>query len=143
MTGPDQSWVVFEHGTCVVLTEPQGDLAAQATALLCDWVPQIGSSKADFSVAELENGHGWVITCAHPDILNFIARNDAGPETGDAVIGMVGRSKRQQDAQEPRVIHVEDRRQPGVAVGVETAGADDAPAPVSATSVGEGDLKDE
>ncbi|MFF9869548.1 hypothetical protein ACF1G0_29800 [Streptomyces sp. NPDC013953] len=39
LTGPRTSWVLFEHGTCVVLTAPDGDLAEQATEILREFGP--------------------------------------------------------------------------------------------------------
>jgi hypothetical protein len=61
INGPEKSWVLFAQGTCVILMEPQGDLAAQATALLREWGPvHPGSSSGDFSTITLEDGKGWV-----------------------------------------------------------------------------------
>ena len=34
LADPHKSWALFENGTCVVLTAPEGDLAEQATELL-------------------------------------------------------------------------------------------------------------
>jgi hypothetical protein len=110
--GDEKSWVLFENGTCVVLMEPQGDLAAQATALLREWGPvHAGSSFGDFSTIELEGDKGWVVTCHHNDILTYVGPDEVAPEAAsDLGVGLLGRSKRGQDAEEPRVIHVEDRR---------------------------------
>jgi hypothetical protein len=111
INGPDKSWVLFEHGTCVILMEPEVDLATQATALLREWGPvHAGSSFGDFGTITLDNGRGWVVTCHHNDILTFVGPDEVGPDAGDVVIGLLGRSKRGQDAEECRVLHVEDRR---------------------------------
>jgi hypothetical protein len=109
--GADKSWVVFEHGTCVVLPEPEEDLAAQATALLKEYGPvHVGTPAGDFNVITLESGLGWVVTTHHPDVLNFVGRDEVSPGTADVMIGLLGRSRRAQDAGELRVLHVEDRR---------------------------------
>jgi hypothetical protein len=110
--GDTKSWVLFEHGTCVILMQPEADLAEQAKALLAEWGPvQVGTDSADFNVIELENGSGWVVTCHHPDILVYVPMDDDNTAgTSDVVIGLIGRAKRDQDAKELNVIYIEDRR---------------------------------
>jgi hypothetical protein len=110
--GDSKSWVLFEHGTCVILMQPKVDLAAQAKALLAEWGPvQVGTDSADFDVVELANAPGWVVTCHHPDILVYVPVDDENTAgTSDVVIGLIGRAKRGQDAKELKVIHVEDKR---------------------------------
>ena len=110
--GDSKSWVLFEHGTCVILMQTEADLAAQATALLAEWGPvQVGTDSADFDVIELANAPGWVVTCHHPDILVYVPVDDENTAgTSDVVIGLIGRSERDQDAKELKVIHIEDKR---------------------------------
>lgn len=118
INGPGKSWVLFENGTCVILMEPEADLAAQATALLREYGPvHAGSSFGDFSTITLENGRGWVVTSHHNDILTLVGPDEAGSDAEDLMVGLLGRSKRGQDAEDLRVLHVEDKRhaQPGVA----------------------------
>jgi hypothetical protein len=69
----DKPWVVFAHGTCVILREPGHDSAQQATELIERWPVHAGSELGDFSVLTLTDVPGWVITCAHPDILTYLA----------------------------------------------------------------------
>jgi hypothetical protein len=109
--GDSKSWVLFEHGTCVILTQPEADLAAQATALLKEWGPvQVATPSADFNVIELAEYPGWVVTCHHPDILNYVSSDEFdSPVPGDMMVGLIGRSKRDQDAAELHVVHVEDK----------------------------------
>lgn len=118
--GDTKSWVLFERGTCVILTEPQGDLSEQAKALMTEWGRVIiGSSYADFDVTRLESDPGWVVGCHHPDILTYVpGYDDAEEESADSkedepsdlVIGLIGRGARGQDAEELVVVHVEDKR---------------------------------
>lgn len=113
INGPEKSWVLFENGTCVILLKPQGDLAAEAVALLREWGPvRVGSASADFSVIVLPEGRGWAVTCHHPDILSYVAADEMGDigERRDHLIGLRGRSKRDDDAKDLRVVHVEDKR---------------------------------
>jgi hypothetical protein len=112
IVGEGKSWVLFEHGTCVVLMQPENDLSAQAIALLEEWGPvQVGTDSADFNVVELGVHPGWVVTCYHPDILVYVPPEEFdSPEPAEIMIGLVGRSMRDQDAAELHVVHVEDRR---------------------------------
>lgn len=110
--GPEKSWVLFANGTCVILMEPQENLARQAVELLREWGPvHAGTPAGDFDTIELEEGRGWVVTGHHNDILTYVAPDDVDPgEASDLMVGLIGRSKRGQDAEELRVLHVEDRR---------------------------------
>ncbi|MFT5680124.1 MAG: hypothetical protein ACI8RZ_001029 [Myxococcota bacterium] len=111
ITGSGKSWVMFEHGTCVILMEPEADLAAQATALLAEWGPvHAGSPAGDFGTITLDNGLGWAVTCHHSDILTFIGRDELDEEASDLVAGVFGRSRRGEDAGGLNVLHVEDLR---------------------------------
>jgi hypothetical protein len=111
--GPDKSWVLFENGTCVILMEPEADLSAQATALLREYGPvHAGSSFGDFSTITLADGRGWVVICHHNDILTFVGPDEADPDAQEVAVGLLGRSKRGQDAEQLRVLHVEDKRWP-------------------------------
>ena len=113
VVGENKSWVLFEHGTCVILAQPENDLAAQATALLKEWGPvRAGTDSGDFDVIAPTDYPGWVVTCYHPDIIDYVspAEFDSDPPD-EVVIGLIGRSKRDQDARELHVVHVEDKRQ--------------------------------
>lgn len=110
IVGEGKSWVAFEHGTCVILIEPEHDLTAHATRLLAEWGPvQAGTPSGDFSVIPLANDPGFVVTCHHPDILAYVSPEEVGDEPSEVAVGLLGREKRDRDAHELRVIHVEDR----------------------------------
>ncbi|CAM5725385.1 hypothetical protein SGLAM104S_05595 [Streptomyces glaucescens] len=54
-----KSWVLFEHGTCVVVTAPEGDLAERATEILREFGPvHAGSSAGDFGVIDVKDADG-------------------------------------------------------------------------------------
>ena len=112
--GDDKSWVLFENGTCVILMEPEDDLAAQAITLMKEWGPvHAGCSAGDFSTITLDNETGWVVTSHHNDILTYVCTEEAGDDPSDLSVGLLGRSKRGQDADSLIVIHVEDKRKVG------------------------------
>lgn len=111
INGSNKSWVLFENGTCVILMEPEADLVAQAVALLQEFGPvHAGSSAGDFTTITLDNGRGWVVACHHNDIPTFVGPEEVSPDAEDLMVGLLGRSKRGQDAEELRLVHVEDKR---------------------------------
>ncbi|HEX3269905.1 MAG TPA: hypothetical protein VHR15_04590 [Ktedonobacterales bacterium] len=103
-------WAVFAHGTCVVLTEPESDLARQATDLIQQWPVHAGGNLGDFGVLPLTDAPGWVVTCAHPDILTYLAPEEVEEGASEIVLGLQGRAKRDQDAHEMRIIFVKDTK---------------------------------
>jgi hypothetical protein len=107
IVGDQKSWVAFSEGTCVILMQPEEDLAAQAARLLAEWGPvHVATPSADFNVITLEGG-GWVVTCHHPDILAYVFPEEAAMEM---MAGLVGRQRRNEDSQKLLVAHVEDKR---------------------------------
>lgn len=104
------SWVLFEHGTCVVLKEPDGDLAEQAGGILGEFGPvHVGSPAGDFHVLTLKDGLGWLVTGHHPDVVTHVAP-DEPVDPSHLAVGIHGRTKRHQDGTDLHVVHVEDRR---------------------------------
>lgn len=112
LTGAGKSFVVFEHGSVVVLVDASAtaDLAAEAIAVIAESGPvAAGGPAGDFGVCTLPDGRGWAVTSHHPDLLTvFPAEVDEGAE--GVTIGLLGRSKRGQDAEEQTVVHVHDGR---------------------------------
>jgi hypothetical protein len=123
--GSEKSWVLFRNGTCVILVKPEGDLAILATELMKEWGRvYVGTPAADFDVIDLAPVPGWLVTCHHKDILTYVSPGEMmGGEPNDLMIGLLGRSKRDRDAQELEIIHIEDRR--ADAFGPESRGSCD------------------
>ncbi|MFE2724792.1 hypothetical protein [Kitasatospora sp. NPDC059327] len=112
ITDRAKSWVLFEHGTCVVLVAPADaeDLAGRARTLLADAGPvRAGSSAGDFGVIDLGDTAGWVVTGDHPDVLTYVGPVEPA-ERSELAVGLFGRAKRHRDGTDLRVVHVEDRR---------------------------------
>ena len=108
--GDHKSWVLFAHGTCVVLPDPAEDLAGQAIGILREYGPvHPGSPSGDFAVIALPAARGWVVTCHHPDVLTYVAPAEVG-QAGDVLVGLAGRAKRDRDGRELTVVHIEDKR---------------------------------
>lgn len=111
--GENKSWVVFAHGTCVILMEPVADLEAAAVEILREYGPvHAGTPAGDFGTITLDPGPGWVVYGHHNDVLTYVGPDeiDGDGADGDLAIGLYGRSKRDQDGRELQVVHVEDNR---------------------------------
>ncbi len=110
--GEEKSWVVFENNTSVILMEPEEDLAQQAIELLKEYGPYtVGTASADMNVIQLKNYPGWIVIGHHPDILNYISTDDFEPDSENtAGIGIMGRHNRATDAEELKIVHIEDKR---------------------------------
>lgn len=109
LSDEDAPWAIFEHGTVVVLRIPGSDLASQATAVLEEWGPVVIASPAgDFKVLKSSGNPGWIVTSHHDEIFTFVSPEEVGGESAsDLFVGLTGRSKRDQDAHELVIIHVE------------------------------------
>jgi hypothetical protein len=113
LAGLGKSWILFENGTCIVLTEPGSDLTAQAKAILHEF-GRVGDGSAigDFAATiPLDDGRGWLVGGHHSDIVTFVSRDEVAPGAPDAAIGRLGRAKREQDTEQLRVLHVEEKGQ--------------------------------
>jgi len=112
ISGDRKCWVLFRNGTCVVLMEPGEDLRGQAIALMREWGPvHAGSPAGDFSVITLSDAPGWAVTCHHDDILTYVSPAEMPTDNpSDVEVGLHGRSRRDLDAAELRIVHVEDKR---------------------------------
>ena len=117
ITGVEASWILFDHGTCVMLKESESDLQEQAKEILKKWGPVVpGTDLGDFNVIKLDKDPGWVVTYSHPFVFNYISPDElavdesSDPIERDVVIGCLGREKRKQDANSLNIIHIEDKR---------------------------------
>ena len=115
LTDEKQSWVLFRHGTFVVVTEPGATVAEEATALLRQYGPvTAGSGAGDFGAYQLIKFPGWVVTSHRPEIITYVSSGElAGQPETDLSVGLVGRQKRHLDASELEIVHVEDKGRRG------------------------------
>ena len=105
------SWVLFKHGTCVMLTKPGKDIRAQAINILKKHGSVMpGTPSGDFEVTKIPDLNGWVIIGDSPGIIMYVPMEEIGNNKSDFEIGMIGRTKRDLDGNELEVVHSEDRR---------------------------------
>ena len=110
ITDQSASWVLFRHGTCVMLLEPQKDLKEQCVKILREHGSVIpGTPSGDFEVTKIPEINGWIVTGDYPGIMMYISYKEGGNNKKDFEIGMIGRNKREHDAKELEVVHVEDK----------------------------------
>lgn len=110
--GEGKSWVVFAHGTCVVLPDPgpTADLGQQAVEVMREYGPvHAGSPAGDFGTITLDPGPGWVVYGHHSDVLTYVDPDEV-PDGSDLAVGLFGRGKRDRDGRDLDVVHVEDKR---------------------------------
>lgn len=104
------SWVLFRHGTCVMLLEPQKNIKEQAVKILREHGLVVsGSSSGDFEVTKIPEIYGWIVTGDYPGIMVYISEQE-GKKKGDVEIGLIGRNKREHDSKELEIVHVEDKQ---------------------------------
>jgi hypothetical protein len=69
----------------------------------------VGSPQGDFSVGEFKSVRAYGVTYDHPDVITIVDPREV--RSGEHLhIGLHARSKRERDAHELRIVHVEDRR---------------------------------
>ncbi|MBI2338415.1 hypothetical protein HYU95_04495 [Candidatus Daviesbacteria bacterium] len=98
-----KDWVVFEHGTCVILYHTPKDLEAEAKEVLQKYGKvHPGSASADFTVMKVDNG--WIVAGDQPGILNYVPE-DEGRGKEDYELGLLGRNQKEQDSKELKIIY--------------------------------------
>ena len=108
VAGSRKPWVVFEHGTCVLIGDPTQDVRKAAIDLLAQWGPVVaGTPAGDFNVFLLKDGTGWAVTSHHPSIATCVDSSEVSSDEHDVMtVGIFGRAKRDRDASELTIVHV-------------------------------------
>jgi len=102
-------WVLFEHGTVVVLPDATGptDLADRARlALRHDAEQRAGSAAGDPAVRRYGDA-GWVVASSDPNVFTFVPEHTIGDGATDVTVGMAGRTAHDAGASGGRVVYVE------------------------------------
>ena len=112
VVGDEKSWVLFKHGTCVILTDPERELDKHAIRLIQQYGPvHPGGPAGDFGTMSVTDYQGWAVTGQHQDILTYVSPDEVPKDHDtDFEVGFYGRIKRDKDAKELAIIHIEDRR---------------------------------
>ncbi len=109
ITDQSASWVLFKNSTCVMLLRPAENIKEQAIKILREHGSAVaGTPSGDFEVTKLPELSGWAVTGDYPGIMMYVS-DEEGKRKDDVEIGLIGRSKRERDAKELKVVYVEDR----------------------------------
>ncbi|WOX07235.1 hypothetical protein [Microbulbifer pacificus] len=94
------SWVCFKNGTCVTVDNFDSNVLEEAKNILdSNGSVHAGTASGDFTVNTLENGQGWIVTYSCPNIYSFVSKADMEEGVVDFIVGVVGRTNRQKDAE--------------------------------------------
>ncbi len=105
---PSRLWVLFEHGTVVVLPSVEDVERAERLArieLAWDRALAPGTAAGDPAV-ESYPPHGWVVASRDPDVFTFVPSGAVGRGATDVMIGALGRAAHEADVHGGRVLHV-------------------------------------
>ena len=102
----DCTWVLFAHGTSVVVPAGSEDPRQTARDILRD----LGEVSGTGTVIGLAQLPGWVVTASHPDVLTYVGPADVGAAASNLTIAYYASAALVADAGELRVVHVERSR---------------------------------
>ena len=113
ITDGTKPWALFQNGTVVVLEDPAENIAQGALSIMNKWGRESpGTPSGDFTVFALNAVPGWVVTSHFVtgfDMLTYVSPkelDDANPPAD--TVGRLGREKRERDATEPVIVHIEE-----------------------------------
>ena len=107
LQGSEGSWALFKHGTVVIFDSKPRNAEAEARDLLRAQSPaRYGAPEPE--VTPLPNNAGWLVGGAHARLLTYVAPEEAGANTPLPIIGRLGRAKREEDARDLDITHIEN-----------------------------------
>ncbi|MHA1221365.1 MAG: hypothetical protein ACTSQB_06495, partial [Candidatus Heimdallarchaeota archaeon] len=113
----ENPWVLFEHGTCIIIIEEFKDIKKKAKEIMKEWgVVVPGTNLGDFSVEEWKEFNGWMVHYAFDRMASFVFQEELpeldqeNTEFSSITIGMLGREKRSNDARTLSLIYIEEKK---------------------------------
>lgn len=105
-----QDWVLFKNGTYIIFDNPDTIpvLEKEALNLMAAFGPVcIGTQSADFDVTDLNKTEGWIVSGHGYGMYTYVSPSEIKSNITDiAAIGLLGRAKRDLDAENPIIIHI-------------------------------------
>jgi hypothetical protein len=99
-----KKFVLFSNDTIVVT-----DSEDRAKDLMKKFGPACpGTASADFSVTNLGIVDGWVVMYNRPEILTYVSPDEVKEGAFDMMVGLIGRTKREKDGEELKVIYTSE-----------------------------------
>lgn len=105
-----RDWVLFENGTYIIFDKVDTNLnpKEEAIKLMKQYGPvHSGGPAGDFSVTHLNKTEGWVVSGHGYGMYTYVNPTELESNSPSEVeIGLYGRSKRNQDGLNPKIIHI-------------------------------------
>lgn len=108
MQGPDGSWALFKHGTVALFETKPRNAEAEAKALLRALAAPRSGAAPEPVVTALPNNGGWLVGGEDPRLFTYVAPEEASVSTPPTLIGRLGRAKRDEDARDLEISHIEN-----------------------------------
>ena len=109
LMGPQDSWVVFENLTFVMLPEKAADSPETvAMDILREHGPVVnGTASGDFGILSLSQDVGWIVSSDHQRIRTFVPMHIFDKRPSDLQAGLYGREMRNKDIAEMKIVHIQ------------------------------------
>ena len=109
-----KDWVLFENGTYIVfddITQIES-IENEAIKLMKEFGPVHAVGPAgDFNVISLKKNIGWVVSGHGYGMYTYVHPSELETNSPDDItIGLYGRSKRNDDGENPKIIHVNNSK---------------------------------
>lgn len=105
-----KDWVLFENGTYIIFDDVSkiNNIEQEALKLMKEFGPVFtGGSAGDFNVISLTKTKGWLVTGHCYGMYTYVNPNELDSKSYDDItVGLFGRSKRDKDGKNPKIIHI-------------------------------------
>ncbi|WP_347218934.1 hypothetical protein [Chryseobacterium sp.] len=105
-----QDWVLFKNDTYIIFDDITAveNVQEEATRLMKEFGPVFaGGPAGDFNVIHLNSTEGWLVSGHGYGMYTYVHPSELDNETpNDLEIGLLGRSKRNSDGENPEIVHI-------------------------------------
>src|SRR5690554_1988308 len=105
-----KDWVLFENGTYIIFDDIAQieNIETEAIGLMKEFGPvHAGGPAGDFNVISLNETEGWVVSGHGYGMYTYVNPSELATNSPDDVsIGLYGRSKRNNDGENPKIIYI-------------------------------------
>lgn len=108
-----QDWVLFKNDTYIIFDDitTVKNVREEAIKLMNEFGPVFaGGPAGDFDVIHLNSTEGWLVSGHGYGMYTYVHPSELDNETpNDLEIGLLGRSKRNSDGENPEIVHINRR----------------------------------
>ncbi|UHO39971.1 hypothetical protein H5J24_08100 [Chryseobacterium capnotolerans] len=108
-----QDWVLFKNDTYIIFDDITivKNVREEAIKLMNEFGPVFaGGPAGDFDVIHLNSTEGWLVSGHGYGMYTYVHPSELDNETpNDLEIGLLGRSKRNSDGENPEIVHINRR----------------------------------